>query len=137
MPMRSMLSLTVTPGVPFRSTMKAVSPLAAGTFRSVRAKTMQVSAKPELVVKILEPLIIQSSPSFTAVVWAPWTSEPALVSVRPKHPTLLPSTRGRRYFCFCSSVPKLLMQEQHREVCTEMVMPVLASTLETSSMHRV
>ena len=68
MPIRSMLSLTEIPGISLRSTMKAVIPLEAGTLRSVRAKSTQVSAKPELVVKILEPLMIQSSPSLTAVV---------------------------------------------------------------------
>jgi len=81
--MRSMLSLMVTPGVPLRSTIKAVMPFAAGTLRSVSAKTIQVSAKPELVVKILEPLMTHSSPSLTAVVCAPCTSEPAPGSVRP------------------------------------------------------
>ena len=134
MPIRGMSGVTVMPGV-LRSTRKADMPLAAGTDLSVTANTRKVSAKPELVVKIFSPLMTYSSPSFTAVVRPAATSEPAPGSVRPKQPILLPSTSGRSHFSFCSSVANSLMLEAQREVWTDRVMPVLASTLDISSMH--
>jgi uncharacterized membrane protein YkvI len=125
---------TVRPGV-FLSITNAEIPFVPLDL-SVIANTTKVSAKPEFVVKIFAPLITYSSPSSTAFVCCPAASVPAFGSVSPKQPTFDPSTRGLSHFCFCSSVPKPSMQEQAREVCTEIVIPVLASILEISSMQR-
>ncbi len=47
-----------------------------------------------------------SSPSFTARVLMPETSEPASGSVMPRQEIFVPLMEGTRYSCFCSSVPK-------------------------------
>ena len=58
------------------------------------------------------PLITHSSPSCTAVVWMSVGSEPATSgSVMAKQLIAFPSSSGRRYCSFCSSVPHL------RRVC--------------------
>ena len=136
-----MLSLTVTPGVLFPSsslsgTTNAEIPLVPCVL-SVIANTMHVSANPLFVVKIFPPFIIYSSvaSSYTACVCCPAASDPAFGSVSPKQPVLLPSISGLKNFCFCSSVPNPSIHEQHRDVCTEIVIPVLPSTLDTSSMQ--
>jgi len=58
------------------------------------------------VIKILEPLMTQSSPSGTAVVLLPPASEPAVGSVRPKPQRTFSRQSFGRYFSFCSSFPK-------------------------------
>ena len=55
---------------------------------------MKVSAKLALVMKILLPLMTQSSPSRTAMVRVPPASLPALGSVRPKAPSTRPVARS-------------------------------------------
>ena len=127
--------LTSNPGV-FLSTINADIPLVPAVL-SVTAKIINVSAKPEFVVNTFCPFKIYSSPSNTAFVFTPLASVPAPGSVRPKHPTLEPSTNGRKNFCFCSSEAKSLMQEQHNDVCTEIVIPVEASNLDISSIQSV
>ncbi len=47
-----------------------------------------------------------SSPSLTARVLMPATSEPASGSVMPIEAIFSPRIAGARYCCFCSSVPK-------------------------------
>ena len=76
---------------------------------SVMAATMTTSAWMPLVMKILEPLRIQPSPSLTALVRMPCTSEPAPGSVIARAPTASPVTIFGNQCCFCSSVPKWLM----------------------------
>lgn len=61
---------------------------------------------PELVMKHLEPLITQSSPSRTAVVRVPPASEPHSGSVRPNAPRISPEHIRGSHSRFCSSVPK-------------------------------
>ena len=58
-----------------------------------------------LVMKILEPFSTHSSPSRTALVRMPWTSEPAPGSVIARAPTASPLTIFGSHCCFCSSVP--------------------------------
>ena len=48
-----------------------------------------------------------SSPSLTARVLMPATSEPASGSVMPRQRIFLPATAGTTHSCFCSSVPNL------------------------------
>ena len=87
-------------------------------------------------MKILLPLMTYSSPSLTATVLAPATSEPASGSVKPKQPILLPSASGRSHFSFCSGVANSSMLDAHKDVCTDTVILVLASTFESSSIKR-
>src|SRR5205085_2104428 len=58
-------------------------------------------------VHVLEPLITYSSPSLTARVLIPATSEPASGSVMPMQRIALPWIAGTSHSCFCSSVPNL------------------------------
>ena len=129
---------TDTPGIVL-STMKADILLLTGRDVSlfVIANTMNLSAKPEFVVKIDVPLrMYVPSSCLTACFWQPAASEPALGSVKAKQPISLPSISGLRYFCFCSSVPCSLIHEQQSDVCTESVIPVEASTFDNSSIAR-
>ena len=56
-------------------------------------------------MNVLEPLITHSSPSRTARVLIPATSDPASGSVIPRQEIFTPRIEGARYACFCSSVP--------------------------------
>ena len=56
-------------------------------------------------MNVLEPLITYSSPSLTARVLIPATSEPASGSVIPIARIALPWIAGTTHSCFCSSVP--------------------------------
>jgi hypothetical protein len=76
------------------------------------------SARWPLVMKIFEPLMTHSSPSRTAVVLMPATSEPASGSVMPRHAIFWPLIAGTRYFCFCSSVPNRCTGGVAMSVCT-------------------
>ena len=62
---------------------------------------------PAFVMNVFEPLRTYSSPSRTAVVWMPATSEPAPGSVRPKQQRIGASSSGPSHCCFCSSVPAM------------------------------
>ena len=74
----------VNPGIPFSRT-KAVELLGA-PFSPVLVITTAMSPEIAWVMKFLAPLIIHSSPSFTAVVDIPPASEPVLCSVKPQAP---------------------------------------------------
>ena len=56
-------------------------------------------------MNVFEPLITYSSPSRSAVVRMPATSEPAPGSVIPSEAILSPLIAGTRYLCFVSSLP--------------------------------
>ena len=75
------------------------------TSSSSLAQTTATSAMEPFVIHILDPLIIQSSPSLFALVSIPAGSEPWFDSVSPKHPTALPAANKGSHFSFCSSVP--------------------------------
>ena len=85
------------------STPKRLMPLA---FFSglVRAATTTRSALPPLVMKVLEPLMIQSSPSWTAVVRRLARSEPPPGSVMPMAVSSSPEQNLGSQRSFCSSV---------------------------------
>jgi len=57
-----------------------------------------------LVIKVLEPLMIQSSPSLTAVVLSEARSEPPEGSVIPMAVSSSPVQNFGSQRCFCSSV---------------------------------
>ena len=69
------------------------------------AQTTATSAKVPLVIHIFEPLIIQSSPSFFAVVAMPPGLEPKFASVKPKQPINSPEPNPGSHLFFCSSEP--------------------------------
>ncbi|SKY28095.1 Uncharacterised protein [Mycobacteroides abscessus subsp. abscessus] len=75
--------------------------------RSVCAQTTATSAMGALVIHILRPSSIQSSPSRLARVFIDAGSDPASGSVRPKHPTVVPSAIDGSHCVFCSSLPLL------------------------------
>ena len=72
---------------------------------SVIAATITRSACMPLVMKILEPLSTHSSPSRTAWVRIPCTSEPAPGSVMARAPTASPLTIFGSQRSFWASVP--------------------------------
>ena len=55
---------------------------------------------------VFDPLMTYSSPSRTARVLMPATSEPASGSVMPRQRIFSPLIAGTTHSCFCSSVPK-------------------------------
>ena len=71
---------------------------------AVRAATTTRSAQPPLVMKVLAPLITQSSPSRTAVVFRFARSEPPPGSVIPIAVSSSPVQNAGSQRCFCSSV---------------------------------
>jgi len=58
-------------------------------------------------MKRFSPLMMNSSPSRTAVVFIPAVSEPTSGSVMPMAPIFSPVTIGGRYLPFCLSLPNL------------------------------
>ena len=70
----------------------------------VRAATTTRSALPPLVMKVLEPLMIQSSPSRTAVVFRLARSEPPPGSVMPIAVSSSPEQNLGSQRAFCSSL---------------------------------
>ena len=74
---------------------------------SVRASSIPHRDRWARVVHTFWPFTIHSSPSRTARHARPATSEPAPGSLKSWHQTSSPVNRGRRYRCFCSSVPWL------------------------------
>ena len=85
------------------STAKSEMPLA---FFSglVRAATSTRSAEPPLVMNVLDPLMIQSSPSRTAVVLRLARSDPPPGSVMPMAVTISPVAHCGSQRAFCSSL---------------------------------
>ena len=92
------ISCAVNPGMSF-STINPRKP------SSVIAQTTAASATLPLVIHILEPFMIQSSPSFFARVFMLPGSDPPCGSVRPKHPIASPRAIAGNQRSFCSSEP--------------------------------
>ena len=67
---------------------------------------------------VFEPLITYSSPSLTARVLIPFTSEPASGSVMPRQRIFSPLIAGTTHSCFCSSVPNARIGGIAMSVCT-------------------
>ena len=86
--------------------MNTVRPRCLGTSQFVRARHRAQSDHHAPVVHTFEPLRIHSSPSRTAVVSAPATSEPPLGSERNCIQISSPFRMAGMCCSFCSSVPK-------------------------------
>ena len=86
---------------------------------SVPAHTTATSAMLPLVIHILRPLRIQSSPSRRARVFIEDGSEPASGSVSPKQPMISPAAMPGSHWFFCSSEPLFQIENIASEPCTE------------------
>ncbi len=88
-------------------------------------------ARAPLVIKVLFPFRMYSSPSFTAVARMAPGSDPAFGSVRAKAANLPGFTMSAKYFP-CSGVPaRITFRSATKEVTKLMAYP--ASTLASSS----
>ena len=67
------------------------------------------------------------------MVFCAAASEPASGSDSAKQPSSCPEASGVRYFCFCSSVPNLMIGSHTSELLTLMMTPVDAQAREISS----
>ena len=74
-------------------------------------------------MNVLEPLITNSSPSRTARVLIPATSEPASGSVIPRQRIFVPWIAGTTHSCLCSSEPNLRIGGIAMSVCTATPIP--------------
>ena len=85
-------------------------------------------------MKRLTPLSLYvPSPVLTAMVLSCLGSEPVPASVNAKEPFHSPWRPGTRYFCYCSSVPYILMASKGSRVTVSTV-PALPEILLISSM---
>src|SRR3990167_6298122 len=94
---------------------------------------MHTSATGPFVIQFLVPLMIQSAPSLTAVVFWAAASEPASGSDSAKQPSNLPLASGVSHACFCASVPNRESGSHTSELLTLMITPVEAHAREISS----
>lgn len=101
-PIFSSLRETVKPGVPRSTTMSEI-PWAPAS--PVRTTVVTKSARQPEVMKVLAPLMTYSSPSRTAVVRIPATSEPPSGSVTASEPILAPSSVGLTQRSICTGSP--------------------------------
>ena len=106
------ISLEVKPSIPFSSKKPLIIP------SSSLAHTTETSAREPLVIHILLPFKIQSSPSLLQRVAMPPGLEPKLGSVSPKHPILVPAPSPGSHLDFCSSDPKACIGYITRAPCT-------------------
>ncbi|MNT81889.1 hypothetical protein D3C72_2215360 [compost metagenome] len=94
------------PGVPFGTMKFEISLRPSGRIPVTAAMTIgPVISEPELLMKVLAPLMTQQPSFSTARVWILAASEPAFGSVRPMQPTCVPVRIGRRNRAFWPSVP--------------------------------
>ena len=89
--------------------------------------TGPVTSVPELLMKILAPLITQLPSTSLARVWIAPASDPAFGSVNAIEPMREPSRMGRRNFSFCASLPKLF----NRLATEELAISELATAQST------
>ncbi len=111
----------ITPGRSIGTRNRVMPPCPASG--SVLVTSTIAWARWPLVMNVLEPLITYSSPSRTARVLIPATSEPASGSVMPRHRILVPWIAGTAHSCFCSSEPNLRIGGIAMSVCTATPMP--------------
>ena len=98
----------VTPGVDVGTMICTMRPGRSSSGSPARHITMKKSAAKPFDVNHLWPLITHSSPTWTALVLIERGSDPALSgSVMENPDCMVPSTRGRSHFSFCSFVPYL------------------------------
>ena len=103
---------TSTPGW-CMSMMKAVRPLCFGASGSVRASSKPKRDLCAIDVQIFEPLTTHSSPSRSARVASPATSEPAPGSLNSWHQISSEVKIGRRNRSCCSWVPRATIVGPH------------------------
>jgi hypothetical protein len=96
--------------------MKTVRPRCLGTSQLVRARHSAQSDHQAPVVQTLEPLTTHSSPSRTAVVRAPATSDPPLGSERNCIHSSSPRRMAGTCRRFCSSVPSSRITAMHGDI---------------------
>lgn len=99
---------------------------------SVRAQTTATSAMEPLVIHILVPLRIQSSPSRLALVRIPPGLDPKSGSVRPKQPMASPAAIRGSHSSFCSSLPLWWIANMASEPWTETRLRMPESTASSS-----
>src|ERR1041384_6153972 len=116
----------------FIGRMNAVMPLWPAA-RSFIVNSTQTSATGPLVIQFLVPLITQSLPSRSAVVFCAAASLPASGSDSAKQPSILPDASGTSHCCFCASVANRRIGSHTSELLTLMMTPVDAHARETSS----
>jgi hypothetical protein len=109
------MSLATNPGVSVGTTNPWMGPEVSPS----RAQTTATSATPPLVIHILVPLTIQSSPSRRARVRIEPGSLPESGSVRPKQPMASPAAIRGSHSCFCSSEPNFQMGNMASEPWTD------------------
>src|SRR5918999_4308574 len=101
---------------------------------SVRAQTTATSAIVASPIQRFSPFKTQSEPSFLAKVFMLAGSEPAVGSVRPKHPMASPLAIGGHHPCFLASHPNLWMALMASEPCT-LTKVLRPESPASSSMH--
>ena len=121
---------------------RTTPPASAGTMNAVRprwpcdlsvdAKSVNQDAYPAFVMNIFEPLMTYSSPSRTAVVWMPETSEPAFGSVSANDVSNGASTSGGSHSRCCSSVPATITGPWPRPFAT-IAVPIPEQPQQSSS----
>ncbi len=110
------MSRALNPGVSVGTTKPAYFPPGRS---SVRAHTMATSAIDPLVIHILVPFRIQSSPERLAFVRMLDGSLPESGSVSPKQPMASPAAMRGSHSCFCSSLPNFQIGNMASEPCTD------------------
>jgi hypothetical protein len=98
--------------------------------------TNDVMSVPEFVMKALEPLMTQTSPSRTAVVRVAPASDPPPGSVRPNAPSARPASRSGSQRSFCSGVPNRWSGIAPRPTPASSVIATDESTRASSSIAR-
>src|SRR5690606_20235247 len=99
----------------------------------VRQITTATSPLLPCVIQFFVPLMIHESPSRVAVHFIFPASLPVLASVNPQAPSHSHEARRGRYFCFCSSFPKLKICPVQSELCAARLKPIEPHTRATSS----
>ena len=115
LPLSISMRCTSTPGWSIGN-MNTVRPRCFGTSQFVRARHNAQSDHHAPVVQIFEPFSTHSSPSRTAVVSAPATSDPPLGSERNCIQISSPRRIAGRCRRFCSSVPKSSSTAAHGDI---------------------
>src|SRR4249920_3924967 len=99
----------------------------------VLAITTATSPVLPCVIQFLVPLMIQLLPSLVAVHFILPASLPVFGSVNPHAPIHSADASLGRYFCFCSSLPKLRIWPVQSELCAAILSPIEPQTFEISS----
>ena len=118
------------PGVPLCTINAVLLFFALGS--PVRQITTATSPLLPCVIQLLVPLIIQFSPSFTAVVFILPASLPVFGSVKPHAPKYSAVANFGKYCCFCASLPKAIICPVHKLLCAATDKPIEPHTFAIS-----